>query len=110
MVERKENHQINRRGFAKLQTKLQIPSLIEIQRRSYECFLQADTDVKKRQDMGLQAAFQSVFPIQSYNEAASLEYVSYRLGEPKYDVTECCSRGMTYAAPLYISIRLVLWE
>ena len=76
MVELKGSHQINRRNFAKLKTKLQIPSLIEIQRRSYERFLQADIDPQKRQDVGLQAAFKTVFPVKSYNEMVSLEYAS----------------------------------
>ena len=60
--------------------------------------------------MGLQAVFNSVFPIKDYNETASLEFVSYTLGEPKYSVEECHQRGMTYAAPLKVTIQLVLWD
>ncbi|MEM7495324.1 MAG: DNA-directed RNA polymerase subunit beta, partial [Myxococcota bacterium] len=99
-----------RRSFAKIQTKPKIPSLIEIQRQSYERFLQTEIAPRKRKNTGLQAAFDSVFPIRSYNEAAALEFVSYRLGQPKYSVRECCNRSVTYAAPLYVSVRLVIWD
>jgi len=89
---------------------LSIPSLIDIQRRSYEKFLQQDIDPAKRESMGMQAVFQSVFPIKDYNETASLEFVSYHLDKPKYDVGECGSRGNTYAAPIRVVVRLVIWD
>ncbi|MBL4817683.1 MAG: DNA-directed RNA polymerase subunit beta, partial [Deltaproteobacteria bacterium] len=99
-----------RKNFAKIKTKLQIPSLIDIQRNSYEKFLQADTPWAARENTGLQAVFQSVFPIKDYNETASLEFVGYHLDKPKYDVDECRSRGMTYAAPIRVIVRLVIWD
>lgn len=99
-----------RKNFAKIQTKLQIPSLIDIQRKSYEKFLQADILWSAREASGLQAVFQSVFPIKDYNETASLEFVGYHFDRPKYDVDECRSRGMTYAAPIRVVVRLVIWD
>ena len=99
-----------RKNFAKIKTKLQIPSLIDIQRNSYEKFLQADAPWAARENTGLQAVFQSVFPIKDYNETASLEFVGYHLDKPKYDVDECRSRGMTYAAPIRVIVRLVIWD
>lgn len=92
------------------QSNLKIPSLIDIQRRSYEKFLQQDVDPLKRENMGMQAVFQSVFPIMDYNETASLEFVSYHLDKPKYDVVECESRGNTFAAPIRVVVRLVIWD
>jgi len=99
-----------RRSFGKIKKIIDIPNLIEIQKRSYEEFLQADVAVEQRTDTGLQAVFRSVFPIKDFNETASLEFVSYELGEPKYDVEECHQRGMTYAAPLKVKIQLVIWD
>jgi DNA-directed RNA polymerase subunit beta len=84
--------------------------LIEIQKNSYELFLQKDVSPTQRQNLGLQEVFKSVFPIKDFNETASLEFVSYSLGEPKYDVEECHQRGMTYAAPLKVTVQLVLWD
>jgi DNA-directed RNA polymerase subunit beta len=83
---------------------------VAIQKRSYERFLQADVDSEKREDIGLQKVFKSIFPIKDYNNTASLEFVSYTLGTPKYDVDECRDRGMTWAAPLRVTIQLVLWD
>lgn len=83
-----------RRSFGKIKKIIDIPNLIEIQKRSYEEFLQADVPVEQRTDTGLQAVFKSVFPIKDFNETASLEFVSYELGQPKYDVEECHQRGM----------------
>jgi len=99
-----------RRSFGKIKKIIDIPNLIEIQKRSYEDFLQADVAADQRTDTGLQAVFKSVFPIKDFNETASLEFVSYELGEPKYDVEECHQRGMTYAAPLKVKIQLVIWD
>lgn len=101
-----------RKNFARIQTTLEIPSLIDIQRKSYKKFLQAEIDPLKEQraDFGLQSAFQSVFPIKDYGETAVLEYVRYELDRPKYDVDECRSRGMTYAAPIRVTIRLVAFK
>src|SRR5207245_11594427 len=86
-----------------------IPKLNEIQKRSYEEFLQKDVAPEARKDQGLQAVFKSVFPIKDFNETASLEFVSYTLSEPKYDVEECHQRGMTFAAPLKVTVQLLIW-
>ena len=99
-----------RRSFGKIKKIIDIPNLIEIQKRSYEEFLQAGVATDQRTDTGLQAVFKSVFPIKDFNETASLEFVTYELGEPKYDVEECHQRGMTYAAPLKVKIQLVIWD
>ena len=99
-----------RRSFGKIKKIIEIPNLIEIQKRSYDDFLQVGVSTEDRQDVGLQAVFKSVFPIKDFNETASLEFVSYELGTPKYDVEECHQRGMTYAAPLKVKIQLVIWD
>src|SRR6202140_3511024 len=99
-----------RRSFGKIKKIIDIPNLIEIQKRSYDEFLQAGVASDQRTDTGLQAVFKSVFPIKDFNETASLEFVAYELGEPKYDVEECHQRGMTYAAPLKVKIQLVIWD
>ncbi len=99
-----------RKNFAKIRSLVPVPNLIDIQRRSYEKFLQLTTDPKRRENLGLQAVFNSVFPIRDYNEVASLEFESYSLQKPKYDVDECRSRGMTFAAPMVVTIRLVVWD
>ena len=99
-----------RKNFSKIKEVLEISNLIEIQKRSYEKFLQADMEVEKRELLGLQGVFKTVFPIKDFYEAASLEFVSYRLTEPKYDVEECLLRGMTFAAPIKVTVRLVVWD
>lgn len=99
-----------RRSFSKIREVAEIPNLIGIQKKSYERFLQANVEPDKREDIGLQKVFKSVFPVKDYNNTASLEFVSYALGIPKYDVDECRDRGMTWAAPLRVTIQLVLWD
>src|SRR5258706_1039199 len=99
-----------RKTFAKLKQVIEIPNLIDIQKRSYDKFLQIDVPVEKREDIGLQGVFKSVFPIKDFSETSSLEFVSYNLEKPKYDVDECRQRGMTYAAPIKVVIRLVVWD
>ncbi len=99
-----------RKSFSKIKRVTDIPNLIEIQKRSYDTFLQADVPEHERKDVGLQAVFKSVFPIKDFNETASLEFVSYKLDAPKYDVDECHERGMTFAAPLRVVVRLVVWD
>jgi DNA-directed RNA polymerase subunit beta len=101
---------IERRDFSKIATQVEIPNLIDIQRRSYDRFLQRDVSPQEREDIGLQAAFTSVFPIVDYNETAMIEFLDYAVGVPKYDVRECLERGMTFAAPLKIRARLIVWE
>ncbi|HEY2918609.1 MAG TPA: hypothetical protein VGK77_06385, partial [Candidatus Binatia bacterium] len=99
-----------RRSFGRIRKIIDLPYLIEIQKNSYDLFLQRDAAPPERQSIGLQEVFKSVFPIKDFNETASLEFVSYSLGEPKYDVEECHQRGMTFAAPLKVTVQLVLWE
>src|SRR5215472_8771053 len=99
-----------RRSFGRIKKIIDLPYLIEIQKNSYDLFLQKDLGPTQRQNIGLQEVFKSVFPIKDFNETASLEFVSYVLGEPKYDVEECHQRGMTYAAPLKVTVQLVLWD
>jgi DNA-directed RNA polymerase subunit beta len=99
-----------RKDFSKIPSILEIPDLIEIQKQTFERFLQTDVEPEKRENTGLQAVFSSVFPIKDFNDSASLEFVGYTLEEPKYDVQECLQRGMTYAAPFKVTIRLVAWD
>ncbi len=99
-----------RKNFSKIKEVLEISNLIEIQKRSYDQFLQAEADPERRESIGLQGVFRTVFPIKDFYETASLEFVNYRLTEPKYDVEECLLRGMTYAAPIKVTIRLVVWD
>lgn len=100
----------SRKDFSRIPTILDIPDLIEIQKRSYDNFLQKDIPADKRKDQGLQAAFKSVFPIYDFNETVMVDFQGYSLGEPKYTIWECLQRGATYAAPLKIKTRLVFYE
>ncbi|MCW5893862.1 MAG: DNA-directed RNA polymerase subunit beta [bacterium] len=109
-VSRVPNNLRFRRTFGRIKKIIDIPNLIDIQKRSYEEFLQRDIPPEQRKDQGLQAVFKSVFPIKDFNETASLEFVSYTLSEPKYDVDECHQRGMTLAAPLKVTVQLVIWD
>ncbi len=99
-----------RKNFGKQPGILEVPYLLAIQLDSYRTFLQADIPEDRRTNVGLHAAFQTVFPISSYSGNASLEYVSYRLGEPVFDVKECQLRGLTYAAPLRVKVRLIVLD
>src|SRR5512144_2026232 len=105
-----ENAPRVRKDFSKIPRILEIPNLIEIQKQTFERFLQTHLEPEKRENSGLQAVFNSVFPIKDFNDSASLEFVGYTLEEPKYDVQECLQRGMTYAAPFKVTIRLVAWD
>ena len=105
-----ENAPRVRKDFSKIPGILEIPNLIEIQKQSFERFLQTRIEPEKREDTGLQAVFNSIFPIKDFNDSASLEFVGYTLEEPKYDVQECLQRGMTYAAPFKVTIRLIAWD
>jgi DNA-directed RNA polymerase subunit beta len=99
-----------RKDFGKRESILEVPYLLAIQLDSYRKFLQAEAAEDRRLDAGLHAAFKSVFPITSYSGNAILEYVSYRLGDPVFDVKECQMRGLTYAAPLRVKVRLVVYD
>lgn len=96
-----------RKSFAKIQDVVDLPDLIETQQLSYNQFLQQDELPGRRKMMGLHQAFHSIFPIKG-RDGSTLEYVEYTLGRPKYSVMECIDRGMTYAAPLRIKVRLVV--
>ena len=99
-----------RKSFGKRPSLLRVPYLLATQKESYQAFLQAEVERTQRVDQGLQAAFKSVFPIESYNGSAALEFVSYRLGTPLFDVKECQQRGLIYAAPLRVLLRLVVFS
>ncbi|MCC2657450.1 MAG: rpoB [Panacagrimonas sp.] len=99
-----------RKDFSKLPETREIPYLLATQIDSYREFLQAEMTQAKRREVGLQAAFKSVFPMVSYNGAAALEFVKYRLDEPVFEEVECRVRGMTYAAPLKVTVRLVIFD
>ena len=87
-----------------------MPNLIEVQKSSYDAFLLMDVPSAERPDAGIQSVFKSVFPIQDFSDTASLEFVKYEFEEPKYDTEECQQRGMTYAAPLRVTLRLIVFE
>ncbi len=99
-----------RKNFGKRDTVLEVPYLLDMQLNSYEQFLQTTTAGGELRNVGLHAALNSVFPISSYSGNAVLEYVSYRLGEPQFDVRECKLRGASYSAPLRVVVRLVLFD
>ena len=99
-----------RKSYAKNKQVIDIPNLIELQKSSYEAFLLKDVDIDKRGEDGLNGVFRSVFPISDFNNTASLEFVSYTLEPAKYDVDECRQRGMTFAAPIKVTLRLIVFE
>ncbi|MDC1356649.1 DNA-directed RNA polymerase subunit beta [Pseudomonadota bacterium] len=99
-----------RRTFGKIKEVAKMPNLIEVQRNSYEQFLQMYIPIIDRNDIGLQAVFNSVFPIKDFAGRSMLEFVSYTLEEPKYDVEECHQRGLTYSSPLRLTLRLIVWD
>ena len=99
-----------RKHFGRLPETVEMPNLIEVQKTSYESFLQREVPDAERDEAGLQEVFRSVFPIHDFSERGTLEFVSYEFEEPKYDVEECQQRGMTYAAPLKVTLRLVVWD
>ncbi|MDC0458124.1 DNA-directed RNA polymerase subunit beta, partial [Alphaproteobacteria bacterium] len=99
-----------RRTFGKIKEVAKMPNLIEVQRNSYEQFLQMYIPIVDRNDIGLQAVFNSVFPIKDFAGRSMLEFVSYTLEEPKYDVEECHQRGLTYSSPLRLTLRLIVWD
>ena len=99
-----------RKSFGHIPEVTVMPNLIEVQRTSYESFLQMNLRPEERAHLGLQEVFKSVFPIRDFAERAALDFVQYELEEPKYDVEECHQRGMTYAAPLRVTLRLIVWD
>src|ERR1700753_1615088 len=99
-----------RKNFGKISEIAQMPNLIEVQRTSYDQFLQLVKPDGGRGDEGLEAVFRQVFPIKDFSESSLLEYVDYHFEEPKYDVAECQQRSMTYAAPLKVTLRLIVFD
>src|SRR5438034_2698741 len=99
-----------RKYFGKIAEIAKMPNLIEVQKTSYDQFLQVAKPDRGRLDEGLQAVFSSVFPIKDFSESSLLEYVDYHFEDPKYDVEECQQRSMTYAAPLKVTLRLIVFD
>ncbi len=98
-----------RKSFGRMETATPMPNLIEVQKNSYDQFLQINIPADKRVNSGLQAVFSSVFPIKDFAETATLEFVRFNFDAPKYDVEECRSRGINFAAPLRVTLRLIVW-
>ena len=99
-----------RKSYGQLSETVLMPNLIEVQRSSYEQFLQMHTPVEKRDQDGLEAVFKSVFPIKDFSDRATLEYISYEFEQPKFDVQECMQRDLNFAAPLKVKLRLIVFE
>jgi DNA-directed RNA polymerase subunit beta len=96
-------------NFSKIKEVISIPNLIEIQRRSFDQFLQMKVPPHTREEIGLQGAFASIFPIYNYDQSASLDFVKYEFGAPKYRAEESLEKGMTYSVPLKVTLRLMVW-
>ncbi|MHB8784407.1 MAG: DNA-directed RNA polymerase subunit beta, partial [Desulfobacteria bacterium] len=103
-------NRIKRVDFSKNEKVQEIPNLIQVQQESYAEFLQADVPPEKRRDVGLQTVFKGIFPITDYNGRASLEFLSYAIGELKWSEEECRERGVTYAAPIKVTVQLVIFD
>ena len=104
------DRRIVRQSFGKVKSVARVPNLIQVQKESYGSFLQLDIPVDERKNSGLQGVFNSIFPINSHAGDATLEFVQYDFGDPKFDVGECRQRGVNYAAPLRVTIRLIVWD
>ncbi len=110
MLEKNEVSRRPRRSFGKIEKIIEIPSLLEMQKSSYDLFLQKDIPAGERRDVGLQGAFKSVFPIHDFGKTASLEFVKYGFEEVRYDEEDCLNKGMTYEAPIRVTVRLVVFD
>ncbi|MHA1539742.1 MAG: DNA-directed RNA polymerase subunit beta [Alphaproteobacteria bacterium] len=99
-----------RKSFGRITEVADVPNMIEMQKKSYDLFLQTGVAAEDRDDTGLQSVFKSVFPVKDFQNRSQLEFVKYELLEPKYDVEECQQRGLTYAIPLKVTLRLVVWD
>ena len=99
-----------RKSFGRIPEVAPMPNLIELQKSSYDSFLQYEVQPEDREDVGLQAAFRSIFPVKDYAGKAQLEFIKYSFENPKFDVSECGQRGGTYAVALRATYRLILWE
>ena len=110
MKERSIHNVRFRKNFGRIEKIIDIPNLIDMQKQSYERFLQKETDPEQREKVGLQGVFKSVFPIRDFSGMSSLEFVRYSFGEVKYEVGECLQRGMTYEVPMKITVRLIVYD
>ena len=99
-----------RKNLGRVRRIIDIPNLIDIQKSSYDKFLQTNVPPNEREEVGLQAVFRCVFPIKDFNGTSELVFVSYNLEKPKYDVDECRQRGMTFAAPIKVTIQLMIYD
>ena len=99
-----------RKSFGKITAVTSLPNLIEVQKNSYDQFLQHDIPADKRTDTGLHGVLKSVFPIKDFADTATMEYVNFHFDTPKYDVEECRSRGINFSAALRTTMRLIVWE
>ncbi|MCK5237230.1 MAG: DNA-directed RNA polymerase subunit beta, partial [Deltaproteobacteria bacterium] len=104
------NGDVLRKDYSHISKVVDIPNLIEVQKESFTKFMQFGVEEADREDIGLEAVFKSVFPITDFSGTASLEFVKYKLLEPKYTVEECIEKGMTYAAPVKMLVRLIVWD
>ncbi|HRW16775.1 MAG TPA: DNA-directed RNA polymerase subunit beta, partial [Amaricoccus sp.] len=110
MAQTHSGHKRIRKFYGKIREVAEMPNLIEVQKSSYDLFLNSGEGAEPADGEGLKGTFQSVFPIRDFNESAVLEFVKYDLEAPKYDVEECMQRDMTYAAPLKVTLRLIVFE
>src|SRR6266581_4079998 len=99
-----------RKNLGRVKQIIEVPNLIDIQKSSYDKFLQTDVSPRERKEMGLEEVFRSVFPIKDFNGTSELVFVSYNLEKPKYDVDECRQRGMTFAAPIKVTTQLMVYD
>ena len=99
-----------RRSFSRLKDVAPLPDLVELQKKSYAAFLQKDVPSNQRAPLGLQGIFQDVFPVSDFAGKVQLEFCSYELEEPKYDIQEARQKGTNYASPLRVTFRLVVWD
>ena len=109
MAQTHSGHKRIRKFYGKIREVAEMPNLIEVQKSSYDLFLNSGEGAEPADGEGLKGTFQSVFPIRDFNESAVLEFVKYDLEAPKYDVEECMQRDMTYAAPLKVTLRLIVF-
>ena len=100
----------HRMNLGRVEPIVEIPNLIDIQKSSYDKFLQSELSPRERREIGLESVFRSVFPIKDFDGTSELVYVSYNLERPKYDVDECRQRGMTYAAPIKVTTQLMVYD
>ena len=110
MIKTKESSPRTRYDFSKLNAAMEIPNLLAVQLDSFRDFLQLDLAPEKRARKGLQAVFHDIFPISDARGNFSLEFVSYKIGNPKYTTDECQERDLTYAVPLKATLRLIVWD